>query len=553
METAVRKATRSSSTEAPKAKHLRVLIDYSSRADITSLDDMFHIIYGRLHESNWAIVFKALITIHILMRDETCGENILRYLAARPAIFNVSDFKDKSGSHGEQAKNIHAYAAYLEEKTATFADLKVDIIRTRTRGSSSTLRKVPLSEGLLTKVRVLQRQLNSLLSCKFFIDDVDNVITLEAFRLLIHDLLSLFQVVNEGIINMLEHYFEMKKADAQSALKIYKEFTAQTEKVVDYLGVAKRLQGSLRLTIPTLKHAPVSLATVLEQYINSPDFEENREAYRSGQIASKEKKTNEFQKTSATVSSGNPAKANTSNSSKPEAQKEIDMIDFFGSLEQEQTVVFETPPSAGLNTVQPLANLNSYGMANFPLGSSAPITTTPQQNSTPDSNPFRLALNQSASMVSTTTAGTNPFRCSLLPNSSSNPFASPQQLHPQPQPLIQQQQTQFSWQTQQPTTNTSISQSGAFSSWRPTDAQLPMQQLQNPTDRNPFRDFSNPTGATSTTSSIQNNPFSLGEKAPQNALFPLQSQQLQYQTQQQQLQSKSPFNSQAFPNSGSIF
>lgn len=51
-----------------------------------------------------------------------------------------------------------------------------------------------------------------------------------------------------------EHYFEMAQVDATTALKIYKAFCKQTEKVVTYLGVAKKMQNILNVPIPNLKH-----------------------------------------------------------------------------------------------------------------------------------------------------------------------------------------------------------------------------------------------------------------------------------------------------------
>ncbi len=94
-----------------------------------------------------------------------------------------------------------------------------------------------------------------------------------ALRLLVKDVLVLFTVVNEGVINVLgaftslyaqeiirrltyltEHYFEMSHVDATTALKIYKTFCRDTEKVVAYLGVAKKLQNVLNVPIPNLKH-----------------------------------------------------------------------------------------------------------------------------------------------------------------------------------------------------------------------------------------------------------------------------------------------------------
>jgi hypothetical protein len=53
---------------------------------------------------------------------------------------------------------------------------------------------------------------------------------------------------------LLEHYFEMSHVDSQQALTIYRHFCKQTERVVEYLGVAKKLQNLLNVPIPNLKH-----------------------------------------------------------------------------------------------------------------------------------------------------------------------------------------------------------------------------------------------------------------------------------------------------------
>lgn len=84
-------------------------------------------------------------------------------------------------------------------------------------------------------------------------------ITMTALRLLVKDLLMIFQAVNEGVISVLEHYFEMSKTDAATALKIYKRFCLQTENVVSYLAIAKKLQNIINVPIPNLKHVRASL------------------------------------------------------------------------------------------------------------------------------------------------------------------------------------------------------------------------------------------------------------------------------------------------------
>lgn len=95
----------------------------------------------------------------------------------------------------------------------------------------------------------------------------------------------------------------MSHSDATTALKIYKTFCRDTEKVVAYLSVAKKLQNVLQVPIPNLKHvrfflcslhifaststdltchiqAPVSLVGSLEEYLNDSNFAANREEYK---------------------------------------------------------------------------------------------------------------------------------------------------------------------------------------------------------------------------------------------------------------------------------
>lgn len=49
----------------------------------------------------------------------------------------------------------------------------------------------------------------------------------------------------------------MSHVDAEQALTIYRHFCKQAEFVVEYLGVAKKLQNLLNVPIPNLKHVRV--------------------------------------------------------------------------------------------------------------------------------------------------------------------------------------------------------------------------------------------------------------------------------------------------------
>ena len=95
-----------------------------------------------------------------------------------------------------------------------------------------------------------------------------------ALRMLVKDLLILFQAVNEGVINVLEHYFEMSHVDAETSLNIYRNFCKQTEKVVEYLGIARKLQNLLNVPVPNLKHVSsfcsCSVSSFLPAHVYAP-------------------------------------------------------------------------------------------------------------------------------------------------------------------------------------------------------------------------------------------------------------------------------------------
>lgn len=413
MDKAIRGATKQKRA-APKKKYLNVLIPATARDD--TLETMFMSLDYRLKEHSWTVVFKSLIVVHILMRNGR-NDRVLTQLVRYPGLLNVSGFKDKSGSHGEvQTKNIHSYAIYLEEKVAVYRELKIDFIKATSEEGIGRLRKLTVAKGLLREVKILQRQLAALLNCKFYLDEVDNEITLLAFRLLVKDLLVLFQAVNEGVINVLEQFFEMSKIDAKDALRIYKSYVKQTERVVDYLGAAKNIQVSLEIDIPNLKHAPISLTSSLEDYVNDPDFEYNREQFKSARekryktpkeksIPTKPVNNKPFENkpgNDSIVSTASlPASALTTPSNKINTTKEIDFIDFFASIEQEHTVIFGNQYYQ--NTITNTLSTNS-----LPCNTATnPFLTMQNQI------PMRQDLSQQISQPVSTIQDTNPFRSSI--------------------------------------------------------------------------------------------------------------------------------------------
>lgn len=311
----------------------------------------------RLRDSTWTIVFKSLIIVHLMIR-EGAPEVTLRYLADSPKSLAISQFTEVQ----TQGISIRRYFEYLFERVKAYQDTKTDFVRS----GAGKMRGLTVEKGLLRQTEVVQAQIQALLKCDLLGGaDPDNEISMTAFRLLTMDLLELFKAMNEGTINVLEHYFEMSKVDAQRALKIYKTFAQQTDLVVNYLSMARQYQAYTRLEVPKLKHAPTTLTSSLEDYLHDPDFEVNRRQYLAQQEA---KRTG---KPVPAVSQTKPApKAVPATSAAPQPQSQVsqpskgpapDLIDFFESIEQNQQPMAQQTYPQDQHTNQGLPQAQIYG------------------------------------------------------------------------------------------------------------------------------------------------------------------------------------------------
>ncbi|KAI9774218.1 MAG: hypothetical protein M1839_001764 [Geoglossum umbratile] len=322
---------------APKSKYVEHIL-VATHAGEAGVAEIFRALQNRLRDSTWTIVFKSLIIVHYMIRE---GERdvTLRYLAKHSNKLAIGSYPDGL----EQRRNIRHYTSYLLERARTYRETKVDYVRE----GEGRLKRLTVEKGLLRETESVQSQITALLKCDVLSDDIENEISLTAFRLLVTDLLALYYVMNEGVINLLEHYFEMSRYDAERALEIYKTFSKQTTLVVDYLAVARQFESSTRLEVPKLKHAPTSLTASLEEYLRDPDFEINRRQYLAQQEAKKGRGATNGASKARTTASPRPAQKETPPTPKPPQAGAVepnakaegpgpDLIDFFESIEQNQ-------------------------------------------------------------------------------------------------------------------------------------------------------------------------------------------------------------------------
>ncbi|KAJ5615664.1 hypothetical protein N7537_000778 [Penicillium hordei] len=397
---------------APKSKYIENIL-VATHTGEAGVAEVFRTLQIRLRDSAWTIVFKALIVLHLMIREGQL-DAALGYLSDNPKKIAPSNFSEAQS----QGHNIRRYAEYLITRAKAFEACKTDHVRS----GPGRLKRIGVEKGLLRETEIVQKQIRVLLRCDLLTDEPENEISLTAFRLLTLDLLTLYSVMNEGTINVLEHYFEMSRPDSIRALAIYKTFTKQTEEVVQFLGVARHFQSATRLEIPKLKHASTDLARLLEDDLNDPDFDLRRREY----LAKKGVRVPPSMEASATADVSKPTPntlmSNPPASNQPKQAEQpkpppVDLIDFFDSIEQNQE------PMAQQNPVQ-------YQQTGFQQQSQQPFY--PQQTGF-QQQPQAIQQQPLATGYAQPTQYGTPYQA----QGPNNPFGQPQQQQqpPPPQPL----------------------------------------------------------------------------------------------------------------------
>ncbi|XP_047449722.1 phosphatidylinositol binding clathrin assembly protein b isoform X11 [Mugil cephalus] len=254
----------------PKKKHLDYLIHCTNEMNV-NIPQLADSLFERTTNTSWVVVFKSLITTHHLMVYG--NERFVQYLASRNTLFNLSNFLDKSGLQVpgyDMSTFIRRYSRYLNEKAVSYRQVAFDFTKVK-RGVDGVMRTMN-TEKLLKTIPIIQNQMDALLDFNVNANELTNGVINAAFMLLFKDSIRLFAAYNEGIINLLEKYFDMKKTQCKEGLDIYKKFLTRMTRISEFLKVAEQV-GIDRGDIPDLSQftvcAPSSLLEALEQHLAS--------------------------------------------------------------------------------------------------------------------------------------------------------------------------------------------------------------------------------------------------------------------------------------------
>ncbi|XP_061379964.1 phosphatidylinositol-binding clathrin assembly protein LAP isoform X12 [Danaus plexippus] len=293
---------------APKKKHLDYLVHCTNEPNV-SIPQLANLLVERTQNTNWVVVYKALITVHHLLAYG--NERFTQYLASSNSTFQLSNFHDKSGVQGiyvlavsflghamtrksdidewgyDMSPFIRRYAKYLNEKALSYRTVAFDFCKVK-RGKEEGSLRMMNAEKLLKTLPVLQAQLDALLEFDCTANDLTNGVINMCFMLLFRDLIRLFACYNDGIINLLEKYFDMNKKNCRDALDLYKKFLIRMDRVGEFLKVAENV-GIDKGDIPDLTKAPSSLLDALEGHLATLEGKKGSAANTPTQTASAQK------------------------------------------------------------------------------------------------------------------------------------------------------------------------------------------------------------------------------------------------------------------------
>ncbi|KAG2302078.1 hypothetical protein Bca52824_030729 [Brassica carinata] len=216
----------------PKDRHLRKIFAATAvtraRADVAYC---IHALSRRLHKTrNWTVAVKTLIVIHRLLRegDPTFREELLNF-SQRGRILQISNFKDDSGPIAWDCSAwVRTYALFLEERLECFRVLRYDTEAERltkaTPGQDKGYSRTRDLDGeeLLLQLPALQQLLYRLIGCRPEGAANHNHVIQYALALVLKESFKVYCAINDGIINLIDKFFEMPKHEAITSLEIYK-------------------------------------------------------------------------------------------------------------------------------------------------------------------------------------------------------------------------------------------------------------------------------------------------------------------------------------------
>ncbi|TVU27825.1 hypothetical protein EJB05_19326 [Eragrostis curvula] len=215
---------------------------------------------------NWAVALKTLIVIHRALRevDPSFRDELISYGRSSSHMFNLSYFKDDSSAEAwDYSAWVRNYALYLEERLESFRVLRYDVEK-----DPSTTRDLGTIE-LLDQLPALQQLLFRLLDCQPRGSSSYNIIIQHALSMVALESVRIQTAINDGILNLVDKFFEMQRDDAIRALDIYKRSIRQAEQLSEFYEVCRSIHIGRGESLLKIEQPPASFLAAMEEYVSN--------------------------------------------------------------------------------------------------------------------------------------------------------------------------------------------------------------------------------------------------------------------------------------------
>ncbi|CAI4487061.1 BCE_3a_G0023600.mRNA.1.CDS.1 [Saccharomyces cerevisiae] len=385
----------------PKQKYVDPILSGTSSA--RGLQEITHALDIRLSDTAWTIVYKALIVLHLMIQQ---GEKdvTLRHYSHNLDVFQLRKISHTTKWSSNDMRALQRYDEYLKTRCEEYGRLGMDHLRDNYSSLKLGSKNQLSMDEELDHVESLEIQINALIRNKYSVSDLENHLLLYAFQLLVQDLLGLYNALNEGVITLLESFFELSIEHAKRTLDLYKDFVDMTEYVVRYLKIGK----AVGLKIPVIKHITTKLINSLEEHLREETKRQRGEPSEPQQD----------RKPSTAISSTSSHNNNSNDKNKSIAQKKLEQIrEQKRLLEQQlQNQQLLIPPTVPQDAYNPFGSQQQdLNNDTFSFEPTQPQMTA--QVPQPTANPF-LIPQQQQQALQLTSASTmpQPSEIQITPN-----------------------------------------------------------------------------------------------------------------------------------------
>ncbi|KAF5402279.1 Phosphatidylinositol-binding clathrin assembly protein, partial [Paragonimus heterotremus] len=197
-----------------------------------------------------------------------------QFIASNNCHFYLPSLTDRNSfqAHGIAAF-IRPYAKYLDEKAASYREIAFDLCRLKLGKEDGSIRTMPQTK-LFKTLPVIENQIDALLAFDATSNELVNTVLRVAHLHLYRDLIRLYAVYNEAMINLIGRYFTMSKRDCRTSLNCYKSFLKRMESMNAFVKVAESadtsgLPSSHENDCITFQPVPSSVLEALEQHLTN--------------------------------------------------------------------------------------------------------------------------------------------------------------------------------------------------------------------------------------------------------------------------------------------